>query len=251
MFISDKFVFLELHKTGCTHIRKTLNYLLDGELIGSHNQASRDLFTEERIFLGSIRDPWEWYISLWAYGCDNKGGVFHNLLHSKNRQRWRETYINTSNAEAFRTWLHMMHDPENFADIGEGYSECSVSRISGLMTYRYLYLFCTKVGEQQNLNQQPTFENIKNYDNENCFIDRFIRTENLEANLFRCIEEFGVNIPNNMKSEVLSIPKSNTSSRKFGPEYYYDIRSENLVAERERLIIDKFGYIAPSLRKTV
>jgi len=43
--------------------------------------------------------------------------------------------------------------------------------------------------------------------------------------------------------------KTNTSSRKHGPEYYYDRKSEDLIAEREKLIIEKFGYVAPSLRK--
>lgn len=271
MFISENFVFLELHKTGCSHIRHVLNDLFDGELIGQHNQVGPDLFTEERVFLGSVRDPWEWYTSLWSYGCDSKGGVFENvtrkrsfirglgwrnnpytaflkLIHSRDPKKWRDTYKDVNDAEAFRTWLHMMHDSKYSADIGEGYSECSVSRIAGILTFRYLTLFCTRLGEKRNLNQLSTFEQIKSYDNENCFIDHFIRNENLEADLFRGIEEFGVQIPNNIKSKILSRPKTNTSSRKHGPGYYYDIESENLVAEKERLIIEKFGYVAPSLR---
>jgi hypothetical protein len=57
LFISEKIVFMELHKTGCTHIRNTLKTILDGDFVGKHNQASSDLFRRERIFLGSVRDP--------------------------------------------------------------------------------------------------------------------------------------------------------------------------------------------------
>jgi len=142
----------------------------------------------------------------------------------------------------------MMHDERYLSAIGEGYSACSVSRIAGLMTFRYLTLFCTKLGEQKNLNQLSTFEQIKSYENHNCFIDHFIRNENLESDLFRGLEDFGAKIPDNIKSEIISRPKTNISSRKRGPEYYYNVESENLVAKRERLIIEKFGYVAPSLR---
>ncbi|PSO70695.1 MAG: hypothetical protein BRC42_09380 [Cyanobacteria bacterium QS_1_48_34] len=74
MFVSEKVVFVELHKTGCIHIRNALKEVLGGEFVGKHNQVSSDLFTKGKIFLGSIRHPWEWYISLWAFGCDNQGG---------------------------------------------------------------------------------------------------------------------------------------------------------------------------------
>ncbi len=272
MYISERFVFIELHKTGCTHIRNILKELFDGDFTGKHDQASFDLFSGERVFLGSIRDPWEWYTSLWAYGCDNKGEVFNNvtrrgmsirglgwrsnpyaaflklLANSRNPPKWMDTYKNVNDAEAFRAWLYMMHDASYLGDIGEGYGECSVSRIAGLLTFRYLKLFCTKLGGLNNLDHLSTFEELKKYENENCFIAHFIRNENLESDLLRGLEDFGAKIPSNKKSDILSRLKTNVSSRKHGPKYYYDSKSENLIAEREKLIIEKFGYVAPSLR---
>ena len=251
MFVTDRFVYLELHKTGCTHIRDILHDLLDGEFRGKHNQVTPDLFTGEKVFLGSIRDPWDWYTSLWGFGCDGKGGVFGNVTnenHSRNPQAWKSTYSNINEATAFRKWLRMMHDEEYMADIGEGYSTCSVSQVAGLMTYRYLVLLCTKSSELKNLQRLSTMDQIINYENENCFIDHFVRNESLEVDLLRGLEQHGVEIESNVKSAVLSKPKSNTSSRTHGPEYYYDLDSENLVARRERLIIEKFGYVSPSSR---
>ena len=280
MFVSKRFVYLELHKTGSSHIRSILKDLLDGKAVGKHNQATSDLFVDERVFLGSIRDPWEWYISLWGYGCDNKGALFGNVTKprklyirglgwsrnpyaaflqsfvmfkawkdsSSKSQAWRDTYSDIDDVNAFRRWLYMMHDEKFMADIREGYRACSVSRVAGLMTFRYLNLFCTKLDEQNNLNRLSTMKQIMDYDNENCFIDYFIRNETLELDLFRGLEDYGVELPSEIKAEVLSRPKTNTSSRKNKAEYYYDKESEKLVAERERLIIDKFGYVTPSLR---
>jgi hypothetical protein len=272
MFVSDRIVYIELHKTGCTHIRNILKDVLDGELIGKHNQATPDLFNGDRNFWGSVRDPWVWYTSLWGYGCDNKGAVFGNVtrthmsirglgwrsnpflailkliaMRSRNPQAWKDTYADANDASAFREWLRMIHDEKCMADIGEGYEACPVSRVAGLMTFRYLKLFCTKSNEHNMLNDLLTIEQIKEYEQKNCFINHFIRNETLEADLFHGLRNCGVEIPEKIKLDVLSRPKTNTSSRKNCPEHYYDTKSANLVAEREALIIEKFGYVASSL----
>jgi hypothetical protein len=72
MFISNKVVFLELHKTGSSLLRKLFKSegVLAGEIIGKNNQISNNLLTQDSIIVGSIRNPWDWYVSLWAYGCD-------------------------------------------------------------------------------------------------------------------------------------------------------------------------------------
>src|SRR5690349_15399636 len=79
MFVSDRIVFLELQKTGCTHIRNLLKEIVGGRLVMRHNQAPADLFTGDRFFLGSVRDPWDWHVSLWAYCCDGRGDLYSNL----------------------------------------------------------------------------------------------------------------------------------------------------------------------------
>ena len=80
MFVSERVVFMELHKAGCIHIRNVLRDLLEGRLLEKHGMATPELFNGTRAFLGSIRDPWEWYISLWAYGCDSRGAVFKQVM---------------------------------------------------------------------------------------------------------------------------------------------------------------------------
>ncbi len=248
MFLSDRFAYLELHKTGCTHIRHILDDLFDGESVGSHNLATHEMFTGKRVFLGSIRDPWEWYLSLWAFGCDKKGAVFSETHNSENSGKWRVLYENVKDADAFRTWLYTMNDETYLADIGEGYGNYTISQFAGLMTYRYLRLFCTRRGSMENIERLSTFEQIKNYDADHCFIDHFIRNETLEADLFCWLETYGVQISGNIKSEILSRPRSNASPARPGAEYYYDIGSENLVARREQLIVEKFEYVAPSVK---
>jgi len=55
MFVSEKIVFLELHKTGGSHIGHLLSSLLEGEQVGKHNTL-KGLY-RNRTILGSIRNP--------------------------------------------------------------------------------------------------------------------------------------------------------------------------------------------------
>lgn len=271
MFVSDQLVFIELHKTGCTHIRHLLRELLGGEFAGKHNQPGAELFTGDRVFLGSVRNPWDWYVSLWAYGCDRKGFIQIRTTHdalrlrglgwrddprqalreflvqrpSRHAPEWRRSYRDAGDPGGFRQWLHMVHDSACWPDLGEGYARSSVSHVAGLLSYRYLQLFTCRDDRHDRLDGIDSFAQLAEHDRKKCFIDHFIRNEQLESDLFLALQRAGFNVPQAKQAEILSRPRTNTSSHKLGPAHYYDADSEALVAARDKLIVDKFGYTAP------
>lgn len=278
MFVSDKVVFVELHKTGCTHIRHLLKELVGGEFVGKHNQIGSGLLAGDRLLLGSIRDPWSWYVSLWAYGCDHKGFIYGNatrdgvrlkghgwkehplravrslLAHRANRHaaQWRRTYENVNDPGAFRAWLHMLHDERYWHDYGEGYGRSRASRVAGLYSYRYMKLFtCRDDGDEveDGIDGIDSHDELVRHEQTHCFIDHFIRNERLEHDLFQALESSGIHVPERTRLEILARPKTNTSSRSGGADFYYDDASERLVGERDRLIVDRFSYRPPSLRR--
>jgi hypothetical protein len=171
------------------------------------------------------------------------------MMHLKDPAKWRATYRDANDAGAFRHWLHMMQDHRYFDAVGEGYSDSPASRHVGLLTFRYLTLFCTKVGENDRLSALAAFDDVKAYARDHCFIDFFIHNERLEADLLTALEKIDVPITDSIRSKVMSKPRTNTSSKRHGPEYFYDPASEALVASRDRLIIEKFGYTPPSQSK--
>jgi hypothetical protein len=273
MFVSDRLAFIELHKTGCTHIRGLLKELVGGELAGKHNQADAELFDGRRVFLGSVRDPWDWYVSLWAYGCDRKGIVYGNVTRGGLKLRghgwrddpwlavrellaarpnahaaeWQRTYRDASDAGAFRQWLRMMHDERYWSDFGQGYGRSRLSRLAGLFTWRYMKLFACRDGESHSLDRISSFEQLVEHDREHGFIDHFIRNEHLEADLFLALERSGFEVDADTKAEILARARTNTSSRRQGRGYYYDDATARLVGERDRLLVEKFGYAAPAV----
>lgn len=81
MFLCDELIYIQMQQTGCTHIASILGRLVNGELIGKHNPASPDQIRHTRFFLSSIRNPWDWYLSLWTYGVSRKGALWERLVN--------------------------------------------------------------------------------------------------------------------------------------------------------------------------
>lgn len=274
MFVSDRIVFMELQKTGCTHIRNLLNELVGGRFVERHNQADPHLFTDGRYFLGSVRDPWEWHVSVWAYSCDSRGDHYSNVstrgirlrdrgwkLHpfsllievlqsrpNRHPEQWKRTFRDVNDAGAFRAWLHMLHDETYWPDVGEGYWRFPLNRFAGFLTYRYLKVFACRKGELDKLGAIATPEQLAEYERKSCFIDHFIRNERLESDLLEALKLTQVDVPPQAAAAMMSRPRTNTSSKKRGSGYYYDAETEQLVGDRDRLIVEKFGYLAPSAR---
>jgi hypothetical protein len=287
MLISEKLIFVELQKTGSTHIKGLLKKLVGGENDGKHNVPSEELISSGKKFVASVRDPWAWYLSLWSYGCLQKGELYERLT---NEKKWRKLlekeaeaeaaapepaaaeaeedgdvatktkgkakilpdnftperaknfwYADPDNAEAFREWLQAVLTVQPLRKVLEaGYGKSPISKAGGLMTFRYFTL-CTKNGENVD-KSVSTLEALRNYDKQNCFIDYFVRNASLAEDLIKAIEGCGIELDDEKKKIIREAKRTNVSSRPHGPEHYYDDASTQLVARREKFIIEKFGY---------
>lgn len=105
MLISDKVVFVELQKTGSTHIKNLLKETVGGKNQGKHNVPTPELLASGREFLGSVRDPWGWYLSLWSYGCQQQGKLYERLTNAKrwDRVQDRLAEVRKTQKEKLRT----------------------------------------------------------------------------------------------------------------------------------------------------
>jgi hypothetical protein len=139
----------------------------------------------------------------------------------------------------------MLHDARYFADVGEAYWRYPLNRFAGLLTYRYMRLFSCKAGALDVLQDVSTPRQLAEHEATHGFIDHFIRNEHLEADLLLALQRMQLDIPPAFAARLHAAPRTNTSSKRHAAGYYYDAGTERLVADRERLIIDKFGYVAP------
>ena len=270
MFKCDQLIYIQMQKTACTHIASLLSHLFDGEQIGKHNAATIDQIKNTRYFISSIRNPWDWYLSLWTFGVQGKGAFMKRLTQKKNiialfklmfknpkknyhmvlieilkdTALWNNVYDNIENIESFRRWLKLIHNPDNSRFLGEGYETTRITSFCGFMTYRYLYLCCKNVKELRIPGMISNYSDLVQFEKNNCYIDFFVRQESLEDTLCEAVEKVKV-FTQEEKEHIYGAKKTNASKRSFLLSEYYDDESIELIHNRDTLLIEKFGYSPP------
>ncbi len=257
MVISDKVIYLELQKTGCSHVRKLLTSIpeYNGKILGKHNtiyevplSAIGDVSSKLKV--GNIRNPWDWYVSLWAFGTTGNGGLVNHIINKsfvkklKNPQYffipvnlWKSVYADATNPELFRQWIKMILNSKRRRDMGKGYGISSMSSFSGLLTYRYMRLYTYDFDKDNG--SIGNYDQLKSFDERKNMLDYIIRNENLE-NDFKVLME-RLDMPGEAVSKVIHSGKTNASPRE---DYhkYYDDETIQLIWEKEKLIIEKYQY---------
>lgn len=195
-------IFIHLQKCGGTYISYLMKKYANGKEKGSKhdtiNKANKEL-------IGCIRNPLEWYVSLWAYGC-GKNGHFYNFI-AKNHPDKLYLYNDSMNINNFEIWLRFI------LSIGEWNN-----RNIGLLTFRFF-----------NLYNNSDWSFIKN-PHANVKISRFIRNESIEQDFKRI---FGRNVKK--RTDIWK-------SSHLDYQLYYDDALIKLVRSKDEYIFKKFGY---------
>jgi len=263
MLVSDKLIFLELHKTGCTHTRNIFSKIpsVGGERFGNHNgyyNSSKstlntiNFFAKEKI--GTIRNPWSWYVSLWAFGCMKKGGLYHQLTSKngytlkkkiKNPERifypskyWEKLYEDPFNESNFRTWLQMLLT-KNRIPVSNNYKNFAISKTIGFLTFRAIQLYTRN--SKQSLLKLNTLEEVTKFYDQNNYMDVIIKNEQIESYFIENSEKYELSIPE-MKSVLNSFPQKSNASKHHPYKSYYDSKTQDLVAQKDAWVIKKFKY---------
>ncbi|MBT8232358.1 MAG: hypothetical protein HKO66_03700 [Saprospiraceae bacterium] len=266
MLFNESIAYLELQKTGCTHTKAILKKTLDAEAIGMHNtydsigKLPLDAF-KTKTKIGNVRNPWDWYVSLWAYGCMGKGGLYKRLTENpnpisvsglrnlagrmvqgeklfNNTEEWKDLYKDGRDAIRFRQWLKKILLDNDFS-LGEGYKESTIGKEVGFLTYRYILLFTYDA--KKALQQLKHYNALADHDKENNFIDIMIRNESIHDDLIKYADQIGCS-KEDLKNVFKRFKKKRNKSEREGYDYYYDDETEQLVLEKEKFIIDKYGY---------
>jgi hypothetical protein len=243
MYVADRLVFLQLQKTGSTHIAKLLAQLVPGRQRAKHSRPAARLMESGRAFVGSVRNPWDWYVSLWAFGCGREGGLYQLLADGSTARHaaWQRVYADSGDPLLFRQWLAMIAETRL---LGERYGASPIHSFAGFFTYRYLRLFARDAG--------PLFSGaladaaaLAEFDRRQNLVKHFIRNEHLAEDLIRILGACGYPL-DEKQLELINAPvRTNASFRSRDHVRYYDAHTAQLVLDRERFIADKHGYAPP------
>ena len=268
MFVTEKFIYLQLPKTGCTYIASILAENIQGEQIKKHNILTD--YTKNKKILGSVRNPWSWYVSLWAYGCEKKGDIYRLLTEKKvtniikkiykgriresffeaikPTKTWKKYYRDSNDAHCFQQWLKDIYNPKNRIYFPKDYYKYDLSEFAGYYTHRYALLHLKEYYKIKARKQISSYNDLVQYDQENYLLDYAIRTESLEKDLIAALKLCGYE-STEIEKRILdsrSPNKNKSEHREVG--YYYNEETIQLVAEKEQLIIERYGYEPPQLQ---
>ena len=251
MLIGENFIYFALQKTGCTYTMNILKNIPSINLIECRKHGNYDDIPENfrtnldsMIKIGNIRNPWEWYVSLWAYGCLKKGGFRERIFNeSKNNEKWNYLYSNQNNPVLFREWLSEVLTG-NLTEIEEEYFNSPLSSTIGFFTYRYMDIY---VKDFYNFKKKShDYIAIKEKELKDNFIDIILRKENLSSDILLMHNFFGLSEREVERVLVKNKRKKNTSKHKHF-SFYYDNDTCELVRKKDALIVDKYGYNFNSL----
>ena len=232
MFVTDRFVYVHMQKTGGTRIREILAELTDGRAVGRQH-GFLDAKPNKLVF-GSIRNPLSWYVSLWAFGCEGRGGLLSRLS-----AYWQYLYANVDDVALFREWLRRIYTEEATAEMRNGYGRFSLRGEVGFMTYRYAYLYLPGV----DLETAPYFRDyfeLEEYDRKHNMVDAWIKVEDLAYSLYAALKLAGYEVSRERVEALCGVRANRSQHRPYMD--YYDDESVALVLQREKLIVEKHGY---------
>lgn len=262
MIVTDKFVFVHLHKSGGTFVTKVIEHLFpESQKIGYHYPMSMIPTQYSHLpVLGVVRNPWMYYVS---YYC------FQKSLVTKF-----ETEYGSLSDTAYSKLIECGIDPRNGIDIifdilsKEG--QCDFSEITNSLLNlcmpggkldEVLDMMPTQLNKRsknspiqkekfrgKNITRshlekmRNTGEGMYTFLFKHLYSDyetvHFLRTDNLREDLIAFLSQLYSKID---KDYILHASPENVSSH--SPYYeYYDSQLKNLVQKRDAFIIDKFNF---------
>jgi hypothetical protein len=229
----ENFIYLDVYKTGSTHVVDLLKRVTAGRAItrSRHSPLRRGLLNfgkPGKFTFATVRNPWDWYVSMWAYGHTTENPLYQHILEAFGPERHSALYNTGNPAASFSEWLRSIHDPAFLA--------------VALKKFRLPHTGLTPfMGFFRSMDGAIAFQ--KRW----AMYDGVLKTETLDDDLRRLAETHGPALgfrPNAVAIiDRMAANHKNISNRTLASyRDYYSDELRDLVARRDRLVIDLFGY---------
>lgn len=219
MVVHDKFVYLCFPKTGSILLREFLLKNVPGAVevkgrVGKWPKSAHDTVAQKdgRFVFGGIRNPWSWYVSFW--NMLTRDPVHGEEYFEKGRD-FRTFLIYTLTEKRGRGYLFNF---DRMAELGVG-----------CVAHEFIRLYCEGNVETHSLEDGP--EIVDAVYRQEDLLESFI--EMFEENVFGLSEEQVENLTG--RGRVNAYPHKPYAD-------YYDEETAELVRQKDKRIIERFGY---------
>jgi hypothetical protein len=229
VIVTEKFVFVHLPRTGGTFVSEVIRkFFPSAHEIGHH--LPRELLPREYFHLpvlGTVRNPWEFYVSLYHYVWPRHAA---SILVSWMSENGRLGFIGSIrnvlnlgvNDERLDVLIEMLPEHVDYSRTHiPNVTKDAMRRVRGTGVAYYTFRFNQMFG-----NADDVF---------------FCRLETLKQDLVAFFEGIGA-ATDELRDYVLRSDKKNISEHLHCSTYYTPELAE-LVSIRDRALIERFGYV--------
>lgn len=265
MIIGKDFFITEMPKTGTTFLRSYFSQYKSIELTIHHetiNQNKKYDLLSFKNRIGVIRNPFEWYLSIWKSTCKDKdaspiyndltsirlkirrlklnrrlfGYIFSQL--TKKRVDLKILFKDVNSRKNFNTFIDIMLNFKFRNIIGSDYSFVPFEDL-GYMTYIFFSQNVLRINYNTLYNSNYNLKKVLDFNDSKLYTNIFFKTESLTDNLKNFLE--------NKDFELKSFKNldNNSSSQISSQEEVKDFFSEEnilLIEKKENYIFEKFNY---------
>jgi hypothetical protein len=226
MIATPRFVFLHLHKSGGTFVNECLLRFIPGSRQLGYHLPWSVLPPQLAALpvLGFVRNPWAYYVSWYSFqAAMPQPNTLYRILSDDGLLGFKGTITNMLSLASSPSLLGRVVAalPATFVKRGLNLPAFAAARIAGSGLGFYSFLFQHIFGGAQQLH--------------------IGRMEHLRTDLLDLLEGMGEPVGPDLRTHVATAAASNVSSHA-AYTGYYDDELQNLVAERDAALIQRFEY---------
>ena len=228
MIVADKFVFVHLPRSGGTFVSEIIRkFFPSAREIGHH--LPRELLPREYSHLpvlGTVRNPWEFYVSLYHYVWPkDAASKFVSWMSENGRLGFIGSIRNllnlTVNDERLDVLIEMLPEQVDYSRTHiPNVNKDEMRRVRGAGVGYYTFRFNQMFGNADNV--------------------FFCRLETLRQDLVAFFERIGA-ATDELRDYVLRVDKKNISEHLHYSTYYTPEIAE-LLSIRDRQLVERFGF---------
>lgn len=231
MIITDRFVFIHLHKTGGQTLNDVITRCVPNHKVVGYHLPRTEVPPGSRQLpiVGLVRNPWDWYVSWYAFNKKPQiRNPLFNIVSDGGSAGFKATVTNLINlgaehSERRRNDLISLLPDSLDGNRGVGLTKASVHELSASSDGYYSWLFGRMLG------REPDDQTL---------VGRF---ENLQEDFLAIMQQLNVSEIAALREALQQRERKNVS-RHSHYSHYYDDELRDLVNRQDGSLIERFEY---------
>lgn len=227
MIVTDRMVFLHLHKSGGTFVNALLLRCVPSAHPVGYHYPYRELPSEYRDLpvVGTVRSPWGYYVSWYHFQVRQRHpNILFQICSDAGKLGFSGTVTNLVNLSGDQKRLALLEEalPSGYAGRGLNLTKASVRELAERSVGFYSFLY------------GRLYEGAKD--------PAVLKMERLREELRSTLSLVG-HLPNECAERFLADAPAVNATRHDSASSYFDMRLASLVADRDRMVIERYGYV--------